>query len=263
MQGTGFSALFAIGEHIREAIGTPGRAVSPMHIVKNLRHVARSFRVGRQARSARARLRRAPHCATAGAEAAAPAQEDSHEFARYLIEAMQTSCLGGKTLPPGVAETSFVARVFGGRLRSQIKCACCGRDSNTYDPFLDLSLEIVKAPSVDRALARFCATEVLDGDNKCAPPHARRLHGCWLRLRHAARAHAALCSRCPAAQVPLRAHQAQDARHQAVLHRARAQRASAAAEALRVRRLWRQDRQAGACACLRARSHACTHVHQR
>jgi ubiquitin carboxyl-terminal hydrolase 36/42 len=96
------------------------------------------------------------------------AQEDAHEFARYLIEAMQAACVGARKLPPGVAETSFVSRVFGGRLRSQIKCAC-GRDSNTYDPFLDLSLEVVRAASVDKALSRFCATEVLDGDNKCVP----------------------------------------------------------------------------------------------
>ncbi len=82
---------------------------------------------------------------------------------------MQSACLAGhKKLSPGVADTSFVARVFGGQLRSQLLCECCkGRASNTYDPFLDLSLEITAAKSVDKALSRFCAAEVLDGDNKC------------------------------------------------------------------------------------------------
>ncbi len=115
----------------------------------------------------------------------APLQEDAHEFARYLIEAMQAACVGTRKLPPGVAETSFVSRVFGGRLRSQIKCAC-GRDSNTYDPFLDLSLEVVRAASVDKALSRFCATEVLDGDNKCVHAEPRGPARNWLWLTDAA-----------------------------------------------------------------------------
>ena len=144
----GFSALYAVGEHIREALLSSSRSLAPMSVVKNLRHIARSFRVGRQ--------------------------EDAHEFSRYLLEAMQAAAVGSRQLPAGVAETSFVSRVFGGRLRSQIRCAC-GRDSNTYDPFLDLSLEIQRAGSVDKALRRFCAAEVLDGDNAYRCEHTRRL----------------------------------------------------------------------------------------
>ncbi len=170
--------MYEIGEHIRAALASPGRAVSPMAIVKNMRHIARSFRVGRQARARAACARYAHMHAPAGRSVLTRAvthtlQEDSHEFVRYLIEAMQAACVGARKLPPGVAETSFVSRVFGGRLRSQIKCAC-GRDSNTYDPFLDLSLEIVRAGSVDKALARFCATEVLDGENKCVVSRVER-----------------------------------------------------------------------------------------
>lgn len=105
----GFSALFEIAEHIKRALGAPGRVVSPASIVKNLRAIGRSFRLGRQ--------------------------EDAHEFARYLIEAMQKDSLRGRKVPAAVAETSFVSQVFGGCLRSQVKCAC-GRASNTYDPIL-------------------------------------------------------------------------------------------------------------------------------
>jgi ubiquitin carboxyl-terminal hydrolase 36/42 len=147
-KAAGFSALYAVGEHIREALLGGAKSLAPLAVVKNLRHIARSFRVGRQ--------------------------EDAHEFSRYLLEAMQAACVGARKLPAGVAETSFVARVFGGRLRSQIKCAC-GRASNTYDPFLDLSLEIARAGSVDKALKRFCAVEVLDGDNAYRCEHTRRL----------------------------------------------------------------------------------------
>jgi len=66
--------------------------------------------------------------------------------------------------------TSFIYQIFGGRIRSQIKCTQCDYESNTYDPFLDLSLEISRAHSVQKALQRFTASEVLDGQNsyKCS-----------------------------------------------------------------------------------------------
>lgn len=52
---------------------------------------------------------------------------------------------------------------------SQVKCSSCGYESNTFDPFLDVSLEVNKVDSLRGALQRFTAGEVLDGDNcyKC------------------------------------------------------------------------------------------------
>eukprot|EP00850_Spirogloea_muscicola_P004443 SM000019S04987 [mRNA] locus=s19:313764:317578:- [translate_table: standard] len=97
-------------------------------------------------------------------------QEDAHEFVRHLLEALHRACL-----PPAIARNpaaaaastaTLVHRIFGGRLRSQVRCTACGHCSNTYDPFLDLSLEVSRADSVDKALRRFTATEVLDGSNK-------------------------------------------------------------------------------------------------
>ena len=81
-----------------------------------------------------------------------------------LLPGLHQSCLPHPEPSFKVAETSFLHRVFGGKLRSQIKCQ--DYVSNTYEPFLDLSLEISRADSLEAALKRFTAPEVLDGPNK-------------------------------------------------------------------------------------------------
>lgn len=48
----------------------------------------------------------------------------------------------------------------------QVKCMQCSHCSDTFDPFLDLSLEIMKADSVYKALMHFTAAEQLDGGEK-------------------------------------------------------------------------------------------------
>lgn len=134
-KATGFCAMCGLERHVREALTSNGRTVSPSYLVKNLRCISRSFQMWRQ--------------------------EDAHEYMRYLIEALQKCSsleqLGG---------ISLIKSVFGGRLRSQVKCTQCSHCSNKYDPFLDLSLEVARADSLQKALAHFTAVEVLDGDNK-------------------------------------------------------------------------------------------------
>lgn len=55
--------------------------------------------------------------------------------------------------------------MFGGYLRSQVKCTECGAESNTFDANLDISLDIKHARSVSRALAEFTKPEILDRAN--------------------------------------------------------------------------------------------------
>lgn len=75
---------------------------------------------------------------------------------------------------PDIELTSFIYRIFGGRIRSQVKCSQCGYESNTYDPFLDLSLEINHAHTIEKALKLFTAVEVLDGGNKYKCPRQNK-----------------------------------------------------------------------------------------
>ncbi|XP_047949758.1 uncharacterized protein LOC125195657 isoform X2 [Salvia hispanica] len=64
---------------------------------------------------------------------------------------------------PSAYEKSLVHKIFGGQLRSQVKCMQCSHCSNKFDPFLDLSLEIHKSDSLYKALDHFTSRELLDG----------------------------------------------------------------------------------------------------
>ncbi|CAI5723256.1 unnamed protein product [Hyaloperonospora brassicae] len=124
------------------------RVLQPKELVMNVRHISKRFRIGRQ--------------------------EDSHEFFRLLLDSMQVSCLRKahiKSETHVAASTSFVHRIFGGKLKSSLKCAKCGYVSERVDDFLDLSLELSNGVhSVQGALRHFTAVEKLDTCNawKCS-----------------------------------------------------------------------------------------------
>ena len=105
---SGFNAIYEMGEHVNRALNAPGRAIAPVAFVKNLRALSKTFRKGRQ--------------------------EDAHEFARCLLDAMHKRCVeAARPKPPEGSprsETTFVWQVFGGRLRSRVSCKTCGRTSD-------------------------------------------------------------------------------------------------------------------------------------
>ncbi|XAR66764.1 Ubiquitinyl hydrolase 1, partial [Bertholletia excelsa] len=138
----GFCALCAIQKHVSRALQLTGRSLAPKEIVSNLRCISRNFRNSRQ--------------------------EDAHEYMVNLLESMHRCCLpaGEPSESPSAYERSLVHKIFGGRLRSQVKCMQCSFCSNKFDPFLDLSLEILKAESLQKALVHFTAKEYLDGGER-------------------------------------------------------------------------------------------------
>ncbi|KAG7365057.1 ubiquitin carboxyl-terminal hydrolase [Nitzschia inconspicua] len=111
-------------------------------------------------------------------------QEDAHEFLVHLLDAMNDGELRAAGINQHISgwrerlpvsrldETTFIHRIFGGYFRSQVKCQKCHYCSNTYDPFLDLSLEVSKksSNSVLEALSQFTRKETLDAENqwKCS-----------------------------------------------------------------------------------------------
>ncbi|KAK9386296.1 hypothetical protein V1515DRAFT_605092 [Lipomyces mesembrius] len=88
-------------------------------------------------------------------------QEDAHEFLRQFIDALQLS-VAPKHLKESVKETSVIHRIFGGRFRQQIRCKKCDYPSNTFQPTLDIQLDIRRGGgTVDDALKKFFAGEML------------------------------------------------------------------------------------------------------
>ena len=142
-----FCMLCSLQQHLANTFNNTGHSIRPMCILKNLRLIAKHMHFGRQ--------------------------EDAHEFIRYSIDAMQKSCLYGYSskLDMHTKATTLVYRVFGGYLRSRVKCRQCKAVSDTFDPFLDVSLDINKQgfSDVRKCLEYFVTPEILQGDNsyKC------------------------------------------------------------------------------------------------
>eukprot|EP00397_Hematodinium_sp_SG-2012_P005709 GEMP01005731.1.p1 GENE.GEMP01005731.1~~GEMP01005731.1.p1 ORF type:complete len:706 (+),score=148.28 GEMP01005731.1:183-2300(+) len=133
-----------VERHVQEAYASRA-PITPIQLMKRLKMISKELRVGRQ--------------------------EDAHEFLRHLLDACHRAFIpargkGDNSIPAAVTHTTLVHQLFGGYLRSQVKCTACNFCSNTYDPFLDLSLELENCSSVTMALKQFTAEETLSGTNK-------------------------------------------------------------------------------------------------
>ncbi|CAL8310637.1 unnamed protein product [Arctogadus glacialis] len=137
---SGFCMICVMQNHIIQAYANTGNAIKPVSFIRDLKKIARHFRFG--------------------------SQEDAHEFLRYTIDAMQKACLNGfPKLDRQTQATTLVHQIFGGYLRSRVKCSLCKSVSDTYDPFLDIAIEIRQAANIVRALELFVKPDFLSGEN--------------------------------------------------------------------------------------------------
>uniref|UniRef100_H3CWM9 ubiquitinyl hydrolase 1 n=1 Tax=Tetraodon nigroviridis TaxID=99883 RepID=H3CWM9_TETNG len=137
---SGFCMICVMQNHIIQAFANTGNAIKPVSFIRDLKKIARHFRFG--------------------------SQEDAHEFLRYTIDAMQKACLSGyPKLDRQTQATTLVHQIFGGYLRSRVKCSICKSVSDTYDPYLDIAVEIRQAANIVRALELFVKPDVLSGEN--------------------------------------------------------------------------------------------------
>jgi ubiquitin carboxyl-terminal hydrolase 36/42 len=104
------------------------------------------------------------------------AQEDAHEFLRVLLRHLHEDSVRidtktdglGLSVPARIAETATIQSIFGGYFQSQVVCLSCVHQSVTYEPFLDVSLDMTEhTDSLDDCFELFCCPERLGNNNKC------------------------------------------------------------------------------------------------
>lgn len=73
-----------------------------------------------------------------------------------------------RDLPAKIKHTTWVYQTWGGEVRSRVVCSKCRKPSDTFDNFLDLSLDVPKGgqKSVKTMLQGFVREDKLEGDNK-------------------------------------------------------------------------------------------------
>ncbi|NWH76745.1 UBP42 hydrolase, partial [Piaya cayana] len=141
----GFCMMCTMETHINQVLCCSTSTIKPTSVINGLKRIGKHFHYG--------------------------SQEDAHEFLCFTVDALQKACLNGSTkLDRSSQATSLIYQIFGGYLRSRVKCLNCKAVSDTYEPFLDITLDIKSAGELPQALEQFVKPEQLDGENsyKCS-----------------------------------------------------------------------------------------------
>ncbi|KAL1827179.1 hypothetical protein DCAR_0206338 [Daucus carota subsp. sativus] len=139
----GFCLLCSFRAHVEYSLASVERVISPWKFVDNLSYFSSDFQKYQQ--------------------------EDAHEFLQCFLDRLESSCsdLKSKETTLCANNDNFVKQVFGGRLVSKLKCCNCDHISDTYEPSIDLSLEIKDVTTLQDALESFTKLEKIeDPDTK-------------------------------------------------------------------------------------------------
>ncbi|KAI8147916.1 hypothetical protein BJV82DRAFT_532031 [Fennellomyces sp. T-0311] len=151
----GYCALCSMETHMYRVFKEPkstirGAAILPKYFTANLQALSKTLRLRRQ--------------------------EDSHEFLMFLFTAFQKSLLHGLgKVSPEVEESTVLHSIFGGRVQSQVRCHSCQAKSNTFEAFLDLSVDIHRANSLEMALKNYVKVDMIGGRD---PDSKYKCSGC-------------------------------------------------------------------------------------
>ncbi|XP_021758020.1 ubiquitin carboxyl-terminal hydrolase 22-like [Chenopodium quinoa] len=114
-------------------------------------------------------------------------QQDAHEFFISILDQIHEKESKNLKLNGDVRDCECIAhRVFSGLLRSDLSCTVCGTTSTTYDPFIDISLDLdsqtTHASSSDNmttlssCLGHFTRSEKLGSDQKLLCGNCQERH---------------------------------------------------------------------------------------
>ncbi|XAR54808.1 Ubiquitinyl hydrolase 1 [Bertholletia excelsa] len=137
----GFCIFCALREHIEfslASIGTLDRVISPWKLVDNLSNISSNFQRFQQ--------------------------EDAHEFLQCLLDRLDNCGIYLETRHKSLSsvDENLVKQVFGGCLMSKLQCCNCGHCSDTFEPLIDLSLEIDNVETLYAALESFTKVEKIE-----------------------------------------------------------------------------------------------------
>ncbi|ONK76708.1 uncharacterized protein A4U43_C03F31300 [Asparagus officinalis] len=114
-------------------------------------------------------------------------QQDAHEFFISMLDAIHEKVEGDQIRPPTQSngECCIAHRVFSGILRSDVMCTACGFASTTYDPCVDISLDLdsIQNPPKVAARSKFHARNGnLDSNTSSQTCEMSTLMGCLERF---------------------------------------------------------------------------------
>ncbi|NXL44681.1 UBP42 hydrolase, partial [Podilymbus podiceps] len=141
----GFCMMCTLETHVNQVLCFSSNAIKPTSVINGLKRIGKHFHFG--------------------------SQEDAHEFLSFTVAALQKACLHGSTkLDRSSQGTTLIYQIFGGYLRSRVKCLNCKAVSDTYEPYLDIGLDIKSVTTITKALEQYVKPEQLDGENsyKCS-----------------------------------------------------------------------------------------------
>ncbi|XP_027071372.1 ubiquitin C-terminal hydrolase 22-like isoform X1 [Coffea arabica] len=116
-------------------------------------------------------------------------QQDAHEFFISMLDGIHEKLQKDKRKPQiqtGSGDCCIAHRVFSGILRSDVMCTACGFTSTTYDPCIDISLDLetnVGGPAkLTSAKSNHSCNGVPDSKNACQSTGVSTLMGCLDRF---------------------------------------------------------------------------------
>ncbi|KAL2348949.1 hypothetical protein Fmac_002949 [Flemingia macrophylla] len=137
----GFCVICALRDQVESSLVASGRTLSPLKFVDNLNYFSSAF--GRYQ------------------------QEDAHEFMQCALDKLERCFLDLRKNNLNFEGDNLVEKVFGGRLISKLQCCSCGHTSDTYEPMIDMSLEIENVDCLPSALKSFTKVENIDANIRC------------------------------------------------------------------------------------------------